>query len=67
MDFLAHVQRKRKRKTSGDLGDTLSVCSLDVSLSSEPDLKKKRGMSKVASLANLLSTPMKPVMKSLQV
>lgn len=58
--------RKRKRKTSGELTDSVSVCSLDVSLNSEPDMKKKRGMSKVASFANLLSTPMKPVMKSLQ-
>lgn len=55
--------RKRKRKEDGD---SVSVCSLDVSLNSEPDVKKKKGMSKVASFANLLSTPMKPVMKSLQ-
>ncbi|XP_069695170.1 rho guanine nucleotide exchange factor 3-like isoform X2 [Periplaneta americana] len=51
--------RKRKRRNS----DAVSVCSLDVSVASEPENKRKRGLSKVASLANLLSTPMKPMMK----
>lgn len=60
------MQRKRKRRNS----DAVSMCSLDISLAPEPENKRKRGLSKVASLANLLSTPMRPVMKigaSLQV
>ncbi|GFG35548.1 hypothetical protein Cfor_08283 [Coptotermes formosanus] len=58
--------RKRKRRIS----DAVSVCSLDISLASEQENKRKRGLSKVVSLANLLSTPMRPVRKigtSLQV
>lgn len=46
------------------------MCSLDLTLAPEPENKRKRRLSKVASLANLLSTPMRPVMKigaSLQV
>jgi hypothetical protein len=66
MSFTALLQRKRKRRIS----DTVSVCSLDISVAPEQENKRKRRLSKVVSLANLLSTPMRPVRKigaSLQV
>jgi len=53
------LQRKRKRRIS----DAVNVCSLDISLPPEQENKRKRGLSKVVSLANLLSTPMRPVRK----
>ncbi|XP_021925849.1 neuroepithelial cell-transforming gene 1 protein-like isoform X2 [Zootermopsis nevadensis] len=63
-DFFVEPQkgfwlRKRKRRNS----DAVSMCSLDLTLAPEPENKRKRRLSKVASLANLLSTPMRPVMK----
>lgn len=63
-DFFVEPQkgfwlRKRKRRNS----DAVSVCSLDMPLAPEPENKRKRGLSKVVSLANLLSTPMRPVRK----
>ena len=59
VQFTALLQRKRKRRNS----DAVNVCSLDISLPHEQDNKRKRGLSKVVSLANLLSTPMRPVRK----
>jgi hypothetical protein len=51
--------RKRKRRIS----DAVNVCPLDISLPPEQENKRKRGLSKVVSLANILSTPMRPVRK----